>query len=120
MVRRSMQLIQAAGRGAIVYLRTQGGSDAALSQGPGDFESALQTIKIDHRPGDDSPQLAHAKGMAAGVVPSQQREFGIGGQILRDLGISRIRLLTNKPRTMPGLEAFGLEITETVPIPRAD
>ncbi len=116
-LRQSMRMIQNAGRGAIVYLRTQGGT-AASTQFPGaiDLESALQTIRMEHRPGDDSPQLAHATSAAAAAMP--QREFGIGGQILRDLGIARIRLLTNKPKAMPGLEAFGLEIVETVPITR--
>ena len=43
-----------------------------------------------------------------------QKDFGVGVQILRDLGLSRVRLLTNHPRAMPGLEAFGLEIVEHV------
>jgi 3,4-dihydroxy 2-butanone 4-phosphate synthase/GTP cyclohydrolase II len=45
-----------------------------------------------------------------------QREFGIGVQVLRALGLSRLRLLTNQHREMPGLDAFGLEIVERVPI----
>jgi 3,4-dihydroxy 2-butanone 4-phosphate synthase/GTP cyclohydrolase II len=45
------------------------------------------------------------------------REFGVGGQILRDLGLSRLRVLTNHPRpSMPGLHGFGLEIVEQVPL----
>ena len=46
-----------------------------------------------------------------------QYENGIGAQILRDLGLSTIRLLTNVPRTVVALEAFGIRITELVPIP---
>ncbi len=114
-LRRSMRMIQEAGRGAVVYLRTQGGAGGQHPEAV-ELESTLQTIRMEHRPGDDSPQLAHSKSIAAGAIPMQQREFGIGGQILRDLGISRIRLLTNKPKAMPGLEAFGLEIVETVPV----
>jgi 3,4-dihydroxy 2-butanone 4-phosphate synthase/GTP cyclohydrolase II len=50
-------------------------------------------------------------------MPMDQREFGIGGQILRDLGIRRMRLLTNHPGTMrPGLHGFGLEIVEEVKV----
>jgi 3,4-dihydroxy 2-butanone 4-phosphate synthase/GTP cyclohydrolase II len=45
-----------------------------------------------------------------------QREFGIGGQILRNLGIRQIRLLSDHPRSLPGLPGFGLEIVERVPI----
>ncbi|MBM3496878.1 MAG: bifunctional 3,4-dihydroxy-2-butanone-4-phosphate synthase/GTP cyclohydrolase II, partial [Armatimonadetes bacterium] len=42
--------------------------------------------------------------------PMGEREYGIGGQILRDLGLSRLRLLTDHPRALPGLHGFGLDI----------
>lgn len=104
-LRKSMAMIQQAGRGAIVYLRTQGGLGAG-----DDLEAELQTLRVEHRPGDDSPQLTHPRSAA----PMPNREFGIGGQILRDLGINRIRLITGNPKPMPGLDAFGLEIVEIV------
>jgi 3,4-dihydroxy 2-butanone 4-phosphate synthase/GTP cyclohydrolase II len=44
------------------------------------------------------------------------REFGIGGQILRDLGLRRLRVLTDHPKQMPGLHGFGLDIVAQVPI----
>ena len=44
------------------------------------------------------------------------RDYGIGAQILADLGLSSIRLMTNNPRKIVGLEGYGLEITEVVPI----
>jgi 3,4-dihydroxy 2-butanone 4-phosphate synthase/GTP cyclohydrolase II len=110
-LRTAMRLIQREARGAIVYLRTQGGGS------PGsDLESDLQTLRVDLMPGDDSPQLTHAQGVAAAAVPIPLREFGIGGQILRDLGLTSIRLLTNNPKPIPGLEAFGLEIAGHVPV----
>jgi 3,4-dihydroxy 2-butanone 4-phosphate synthase/GTP cyclohydrolase II len=44
-----------------------------------------------------------------------QREFGIGVQVLRALGLSKLRLITNSSRSVPGIEHFGLEIVERVP-----
>jgi 3,4-dihydroxy 2-butanone 4-phosphate synthase/GTP cyclohydrolase II len=45
-----------------------------------------------------------------------RRDFGIGGQILRDLGLRRLRVLTNNPQRLHHLQAFGLEVMGTVPI----
>jgi 3,4-dihydroxy 2-butanone 4-phosphate synthase/GTP cyclohydrolase II len=45
-----------------------------------------------------------------------RRDIGIGGQILRDLGLSKLRVLTNHPKSFPGLHGFGLEVVEQVPI----
>jgi 3,4-dihydroxy 2-butanone 4-phosphate synthase/GTP cyclohydrolase II len=63
---------------------------------------------------DDAPDLQSVRGVGARAVPMDRREFGIGGQILRELGLSRLRLLTNHRKELPGLEAFGLEIVEHV------
>lgn len=109
-----MRAIQREGSGALVYLRTQ---SASGREGHADLESLLQSIGVaEPVPGSDSPHLTHAKGMASIAIPTAQRDIGIGGQILRNLGISKLRLLTNKPKSMPGLEAFGLEIVERVPL----
>lgn len=103
----SMQAIQEAGRGAIVYLRTSHPGRA----GPDDLEAALQSLG--GRATDaDLPDLHGQAGQNA--IPMPQREFGIGGQILRALGLSKLRLLTNSTRDLPGLEAFGLSIVERV------
>ena len=45
-----------------------------------------------------------------------ERDYGVGAQILRHLGVSKIRLMTNNPRKRAGLEGYGLEIVENVPI----
>jgi 3,4-dihydroxy 2-butanone 4-phosphate synthase/GTP cyclohydrolase II len=45
-----------------------------------------------------------------------RRDFGIGAQILRDLGLSKLRVLTNRPKKFYGLEGFGLTVVEQVPI----
>ena len=107
-LRAAMRAIQAAGKGAIVYLRPEGSGE--------DFFARLQQIR---RTSDDvnSPDLTRTEGVGARAMPMDSREFGVGGQILRDLGLSRLRVLTNNPRrAMPGLHGFGLEIVEQVPL----
>ncbi len=108
----SMRAIQAEGRGAIVYLRPE-----TVGHGDDDLAARLQQIRRPAlRPGSNEPDLVHPAGPGARGVPMTNREFGIGGQILRNLGLSKLRLLTNSPKAMPGLDAFGLEIVETVPV----
>ncbi len=99
----SMRMIEREGLGVIVYLRTN-------SRGGGEFagmEAELQTLRT---PGTDADIPDYAG--SAGPL----REFGIGGQILRDLGLRKLRLLTNSIRSLPALEGFGLEIVERVAI----
>ena len=60
--------------------------------------------------------LARPDGIGAKVIPMDQRELGIESQILRDLGLSKLRLLTNHPRPWPTLHDFGLEVAERVPL----
>jgi 3,4-dihydroxy 2-butanone 4-phosphate synthase / GTP cyclohydrolase II len=105
----SMRAIQDAGAGVLVYLRPEGAGD--------DLAQRLLRIrrpKVD----PDEPNLARADGAAdsGGSIPMNEREFGIGCQILRDLGVSKLRLLTNHATKWPGLEAFGLEIVDRVPV----
>jgi 3,4-dihydroxy 2-butanone 4-phosphate synthase / GTP cyclohydrolase II len=108
-LRAAMTQIQRAGRGAIIYLRPEWADDTrALSQ-------RLQSIRRQHANlGDDAPDLTHPGGHAASYL---SRELGIGCQILRHLGLRRLRLLTNHQTELPGLEAFGLEVVDRVPIP---
>lgn len=105
-LRASMRAIAGAGRGAIVYLRPEGVGDALG-----------QRLLAMRRPGRDPggpPDLTSPSGLGGSASPMHLREFGIGGQILRDLGLTRLRLLTNHPKEMPGLEAYGIEIVEHV------
>lgn len=105
-----MQAIHRAGRGAIVYLRPEGRPDT-----PGDssIEYLLQRIRRESGPlpgSDPTPATALS-------VPASMRDYGVGVQILRALGLKRLRLLSNHHRDMPGLDSFGLEVTDFVPIP---
>ena len=98
----SMRVIAQEGRGALIYLHqtSKGFSVEQLGQ------RAALSFHRDRRsaPGPENDRKA-------------QREIGIGAQILSDLNLRRIRLLTNHPRRVPGLDGFGIEIVEQVPIP---
>jgi len=97
-LRASMQRIQEEGRGAIVYLRPQESGD--------DWRAELQ------RAFDFDDEDAPTKSVLPEMV-----EYGTGSQILRALGLSRLRLLTNSSAEYPQLQAFGLEITERIAVP---
>jgi GTP cyclohydrolase II len=106
-LRASMAAIAREGRGAIVYLRTTAPEQASPLEAL--LETRLQSMRSGRPNNPDVPNLqaAHPAGH-----PQLLREFGVGGQILRDLGLSKLRLLTRGKTQLPGLEAFGLEIVE--------
>lgn len=107
-LRSAMQMIHEAGRGVLVYLRPEGVGD--------DLRGRLQKIRRPIRDDVNAPDLTRTDGIGSADRPMDYREYGIGGQILRDLGLSRLRLLTNHPKSLPGLHGFGLDIVEQVPI----
>lgn len=114
----SLKMIAAAGRGALVYLRTNQSADLENSVGGAvDLEALLQSSRV-LRASNGGADLHSAAGSehAVNAIPMAQREFGIGGQILRNLGLRKLRLITNQTRELPGLDAFGLEIVERVPV----
>jgi 3,4-dihydroxy 2-butanone 4-phosphate synthase/GTP cyclohydrolase II len=133
----AMHAIQREGRGVIVYLRPEGADP------PASFLDRITTIRRaddPHRHDPDVPDLrgfhraapppgraGDAPAVHPGPAPASQgteasapsgvtREIGVGSQILRDLGVTDIRLLTNHTTEWPGLEAFGLRVVERVPI----
>jgi 3,4-dihydroxy 2-butanone 4-phosphate synthase / GTP cyclohydrolase II len=99
----AMQQVAAAGRGAIVYMRQEGRGIGLLNK--------LKAYKLQQEEGLDTVEANRRLGFAPDL-----RHFGIGAQILHDLGIRSIRLLTNNPRKVVGLEGHGLKIVERVPI----
>lgn len=117
----AMRMLQQEGKGALVYLRTQGRLVGPAHRATDELEGLLQSPRRggEYIAGADDPQLMHEAGPAATVLPMTQRDFGIGVQILRDLGLSKLRLITNHPRPLPGLDAFGLEVVERVALERA-
>ncbi len=94
---KAMQTIARAEKGLVLYMRQSEKSDIILHR--------LQQYQQDY----EGKTLMEQR--AAGM---SQRDFGIGAQILRDLGISKIRLMTNHPRRRVGLIGYGLEIVENV------
>jgi len=102
-IRGSLQRIAQEGRGAFVYLH-QNGLGFGLQEIPG----ALSRILVKQT---DAVRPATAEGDS-----HLQYRAGIGAQILSDLGIRKVRLLTNRPRKVVGLEGFGIEIVEQVPV----
>lgn len=112
LLRASLSMIRDEGRGALVYLRPEGAGD--------DLRGRLQQIRRPARDDVNVPDLTRHDGVAVRVQPMDRRDFGIGGQILVDLGLRKLRILTNHPKTLPGLAGFGLEITEQVPIRMSD
>jgi 3,4-dihydroxy 2-butanone 4-phosphate synthase/GTP cyclohydrolase II len=97
----SLQAIASEGRGALIYLHQ-------TSKG----------FAVEHV-GNRSFLTFHRERTLPALPESErkiQREIGIGAQILSDLGLRRIRLLTNHPRRVAALEGFGIEIVEQIPI----
>ncbi|HEY4797608.1 MAG TPA: bifunctional 3,4-dihydroxy-2-butanone-4-phosphate synthase/GTP cyclohydrolase II, partial [Bacteroidia bacterium] len=70
----------------------------------------LKAYKLQEE-GQDTVEANHALGF-----PMDARNYGVGAQILRDLGVSKIRLLSNNPKKRAGLLGYGLEVVENIPI----
>jgi len=97
-----MRHVAAEGRGVIVYLDQEGRGIGLLNK--------LKAYELQDR-GLDTVEANEHLGF-----PADLRNYGIGAQILVDLGLKRIRLLTNNPKKLSGLEGFGLEVTGRVPL----
>lgn len=99
---KALRMIEAAGKGALVYLNQEG-------RGIGLMEK-MKAYKL-QEDGMDTVDANICLGHKA-----DERDYGVGAQILREIGIHKMRLITNNPVKRVGLEAYGLEITEIIPV----
>ena len=98
-----MEQIEKEGAGILLYMRQEG-------RGIG-LTNKIKAYELQRLEGLDTVEANEKLGF-----PMDLRDYGIGAQILKDLGVAKLRLLTNNPKKIVGLQGFGLEVVEQIPI----
>ncbi len=99
---KAMQMVQKEGKGTILYMNQEGRGIGLVNK--------LKAYKLQEQGMDTVEANLHLG------FPMDKRDYGIGAQILRHLGISKLRLMSNNPKKRAGLLGYGIEIVETIPI----
>jgi 3,4-dihydroxy 2-butanone 4-phosphate synthase/GTP cyclohydrolase II len=99
----TLQTIEKEGRGVLVYMRQEG-------RGMG-LKEKLRAYQLQDSDGLDTVEANEHLGF-----PADLRDYGVGAQILADLGVQKMRLMTNNPQKVKGLDGHGLEIVERIPL----
>ena len=99
----ALRRVAKAGKGAVVYVRQEGRGIGLINK--------LRAYELQINRGLDTVEANERLGFAP-----DRRDYGIGNQILRDLGLTKLQIMTNNPRKIYGLDGFGLEIVERVPL----
>ncbi len=98
----AMEMVQAEGKGAILYMNQEGRGIGLVNK--------LKAYRLQEQGMDTVEANLHLG------FPMDKRDYGIGAQILRYLGITKLRLISNNPKKRAGLSGYGIEIVETLPI----